>query len=161
MRWCATTDLHHEIELVVAIGRDGADLPLHGTLSMVFGYAAGIDLTRRDLQAAAKKAGKPWDMAKGFDHSAPISAIVPVASSGHVAKGHIELRVNGSVRQSGDVADMIWDVPHIIAHLSSLVTLRQGDLIFTGTPAGVAAVSRGDELEGVIDGVGAVWTTIV
>ena len=157
----ATLDLHHEIELVVAIGGAGADVPLHGTRNLIFGYAAGIDLTRRDLQAAAKKAGKPWDMAKGFDYSAPISHLVPAARIGHPEAGALTLSVNGEPRQQGDIADMIWDVPHLVANLSGLVTLKPGDLIFTGTPAGVAAVVRGDRLEGEIVGVAKVGTTIV
>jgi fumarylpyruvate hydrolase len=157
----ATTDLHHEIELVVAIGREGTGVSPADALGLVFGYAAGIDFTRRDLQAAAKKAGKPWDMAKGFDHSAPISAIVPVAKSGHPKAGAIALSVNGAPRQHGDVGDMIWDVPHLLSNLTSLVTLKPGDLVFTGTPAGVSAVVRGDRVEGSIAGVGAIGTTIV
>lgn len=157
----ATGDLHHEIELVVAIGRDAAGIAPEAALDHVWGYAAGIDLTRRDLQAEAKKAARPWDMAKGFDHSAPISRIVPASHIGHPRRGRIALKVNGEPRQSGDLADMIWDVPHLVANLSTYVTLRPGDLIFTGTPAGVAAVSRGDRLEGEIEGVAKVVTTIV
>jgi fumarylpyruvate hydrolase len=157
----ATTDLHHEVELVVAIGASAVGIDAASALDHVFGYAAGIDLTRRDLQSAAKKSGKPWDMAKGFDHSAPISDIVPAATSGHPTFGHVELRVNRQVRQSGNIRDMIWDVPHLVSNLSSLVELCAGDLIFTGTPAGVGPLVRGDEVEGAIEGVGAVWTTIV
>jgi fumarylpyruvate hydrolase len=157
----ATTDLHHEIELVVAIGKEGAAIAPGAALDHVWGYAAGIDLTRRDLQAAAKKAARPWDMAKGFDFSAPISRIFPTASLGHPKAGKLTLKVNGEVRQEGDIADMIWDVPNLIANLSGFVTLKPGDLIFTGTPAGVAAVVRGDRLEGEIEGVAKVRTTIV
>jgi fumarylpyruvate hydrolase len=157
----ATTDLHHEIELVVAIGFEGSDLDPEQARDRIFGYAAGIDLTRRDLQAAAKKAGKPWDMAKGFDHSAPIGTIAPASRIGHPAKGRISLKVAGGYRQNADIADMIWDVPNIIAHLSRLVRLKPGDLIFTGTPAGVSAVVRGDRLEGEIEGVGKVYATII
>ncbi|HHY49805.1 MAG TPA: fumarylacetoacetate hydrolase family protein [Alphaproteobacteria bacterium] len=157
----ATGDLHHEIELVVAIGREGARLAAGVAREHVWGYAAGIDLTRRDLQAEAKRLARPWDMAKGFDHSGPISAIVPAARSGHPARGRLTLTVNGEPRQEGDIADMIWDVPALIAELSSYVTLRPGDLIFTGTPAGVGPVRRGDRLEGTIEGVGTVVTTIV
>ncbi|HEV7277330.1 MAG TPA: fumarylacetoacetate hydrolase family protein [Devosiaceae bacterium] len=156
----ATADLHHEIELVVAIGRGGTGVAAAAALDHVWGYAAGIDLTRRDLQAAAKRAGKPWDMAKGFDHSAPIGDLAPAARIGHPASGAISLTVNGEPRQRGDLADMTWDVPHILAALSALVALAPGDLVFTGTPAGVAAVSRGDRLEGTIAGVGTVSTTI-
>ncbi len=157
----ATCDLHHEMEMVVAIGKGGSDIAESAALSHVFGYAAGLDMTRRDLQSDAKKLGRPWDMAKGFDHSAPIGDIVPAAKSGHPDKGLIELRVNGEVRQSSDLAKMIWSVPETIAYLSRLVALDAGDLIFSGTPDGVAAVVKGDVLEGQIAGVGAVRTQIV
>ena len=156
----ATSDLHHEIELVVAIGREATAIDAGVALEHVWGYAAGIDLTRRDLQADAKKAGRPWDMAKGFDASAPIGDLVPVSSIGHPSSGRIELAVNGTTRQLGDIGDMIWSVPEAIAYLSGLVTLMPGDLIFTGTPAGVSAVVRGDRLEGSIAGVGGVGTTL-
>lgn len=156
----ATNDLHHEIELVVAIGKEGADIDPARALDHVFGYATGIDMTRRDLQAAAKKAARPWTMAKGFDHSAPVSGIAPAAHVGHPTTGRIALTVNGETRQQGDIVEMIWDVPHVLAYLSGLVTLKAGDLIFTGTPAGVGAVARGDRLEGTIEGLPAVRTTI-
>lgn len=155
-----TSDLHHEIELVVAIGREGANIPVDNALDYVWGYAAGLDMTRRDLQAEAKKLGRPWDMAKGFDASAPIGEIVPASRIGHPDAGRIALSVNGELRQEGDVGDMIWPVADAIAYLSGFVTLRSGDLIFTGTPAGVAACVRGDRLEGVIEGVGSVTTVI-
>ena len=155
-----TADLHHEIELVVAIGRDGAAIPAEAALEHVFGYAAGLDMTRRDLQAGAKKAGRPWEMAKAFDHSAPIGTIAPASRIGHPAVGAITLTVNGVERQRGDLADQIWSVGETIAHLSTYVTLRAGDLIMTGTPAGVGAVVRGDVLEGQIEGVGLVRTMI-
>lgn len=157
----ATTDLHHEIELVVAIGKEGEAIAVADALDHIWGYAAGIDLTRRDLQAAAKKLARPWDMAKAFDHSAPIGDIVPATRIGHPAKGRIALTVDGKGRQLGDIADMVWSVPDAVAYLSTLVTLMPGDLIFTGTPAGVAAVERGDFLEGTIAGVGTVTTRIV
>jgi len=157
----ATSDLHHEIELVVAIGREAAGIAPAEALAHVWGYAVGIDLTRRDLQAAAKKAGKPWEMAKAFDHSGPIGTLVPASRIGHPGAAAIELRVNGAVRQAADIADMTWDVPNLVANLSGYVTLRPGDLIFTGTPAGVAAVTRGDRLQGSIAGIGSVETTIV
>ena len=157
----ATDDLHHEIELVVAIGRDGANIDPAHALDHVFGYATGIDMTRRDLQAVAKKAARPWTMAKGFDHSAPISNIVPAARIGHPAAGRIALTVNGETRQQSDIAEMIWDVPHVLAYLSGLVALKAGDLVFTGTPAGVGAVVRGDTLEGAIYGIATVTTTIL
>jgi fumarylpyruvate hydrolase len=148
-----TEDFHHEIELVVAIGRDGSDIAVGDALDHVYGYAAGLDMTRRDLQAAAKKAGRPWDMAKGFDFSAPVGTIEPASSIGHPDRGAITLSVNGSERQRGDLADQTWSVPEAIAFLSQYVTLRAGDLIMTGT--------RGDVLEGSIAGIGAVRTTII
>ena len=154
-------DLHHEMELVAAIGAGGADIAADRALSHVWGYAAGLDMTRRDLQGQAKKEGKPWDMGKGFDHSAPIGTLVPASVSGHPAAGAIELRVNGAVRQSSDLTHLIWSVAETVACLSRLVRLAPGDLIFTGTPEGVAAVQRGDLLEGRVQGVGTVRTTIV
>ncbi|MEI8395855.1 MAG: fumarylacetoacetate hydrolase family protein [Rhodospirillaceae bacterium] len=156
----ATANLHHEIELVVALGSGGAAIEPAAALTCVFGYAAGIDLTRRDLQAAAKAAGLPWDMAKGFDCSAPIGALRPAGEIGHPARGAIGLSVNGSVRQKGDLADMIWSVADVIAQLSQLVVLQAGDLIFTGTPEGVGPVQRGDLLTGTIEGVGSVTVTL-
>lgn len=156
----ATTDLHHEVELVVALAKGGADIAAEAALDCVFGYAVGIDLTRRDLQAAAKKGGKPWDMAKGFDASAPVSAIRPVARCGHPADGAITLAVDGVTRQSGDLSDMIWSVPAMIAYLSTLVILRPGDLIFTGTPEGVGAVARGQTMTASVEGVGELTVTL-
>jgi fumarylpyruvate hydrolase len=156
-----TADFHHEIELVVAIGKDGSDIAVEHALDHVYGYAAGLDMTRRDLQAVAKKAGRPWEMAKGFDFSAPIGTIEPASSIGHPAAGPITLVVNGTERQRGDLADQIWSVGETIAYLSQFVTLRAGDLIMTGTPAGVGAVVRGDVIEGTIAGVGTVRTAIV
>jgi fumarylpyruvate hydrolase len=155
-----TADFQHEIELVVAVGRDGAGIGEHAALEHVFGYAAGLDMTRRDLQALAKKAGRPWTMSKGFDQSAPIGTIAPASSIGHPARGAITLSVNGAERQRGDLSEQIWSVPETIAFLSRLVTLRAGDLIMTGTPAGVGAVRRRDVLEGAIEGVGTVSTVI-
>jgi fumarylpyruvate hydrolase len=155
-----TQDLHHEIELVVAIGKEGAAIGEHDALDHVFGYAAGLDMTRRDLQAQAKKAGRPWTMAKGFDQSAPIGMIAPASAIGHPARGAIRLSVNGAERQRGDLADQLWNVSETIAFLSRLVTLKAGDLIMTGTPAGVSAVRRRDVLEGQIEGVGTVATVI-
>jgi len=157
----ATANLHHEMELVVAIGKAGADVAPEAALELVFGYAAGLDLTRRDLQDEAKATRRPWDMSKGFDASAPIGEIVPASAAGHPAEGAITLKVNGEIRQSGDLADQIWPVPEIIAALSKLVRLAPGDLIFTGTPDGVGPLQRGDVLEGDIAGVGLVRTRIV
>ncbi len=150
----ATVNLHHEIELVVALGGGGANVPAHRALELVFGYAVGLDMTRRDLQNAAKAAGKPWDMGKGFDRSAPISPIAAAAAIGHPATGAIWVKVNGTTRQTGDLADLIWSVPETIAYLSGLVELAPGDVIYTGTPEGVGPVVAGDVLEGHIDGVG-------
>ena len=149
-----TKDLHHEIEMVVAIGRDGADIPVEKALDHVFGYCVGLDMTRRDLQGAAKKMGRPWEMGKSFDNSAPCTALKTVAMVGHPAKGAIWLKVNGKVTQKGDLSELIWNVPETISYLSKLVTLRAGDLIMSGTPAGVGPVKAGDQLEGHVDGVG-------
>jgi len=149
-----TKDLHHEIEMVVAIGRGGADIPAEKALEHVFGYGVGLDMTRRDIQGEAKKMGRPWEMGKAFDNSAPCTALKTVAMVGHPAKGAIWLKVNGKVTQQGDLAEMIWNVPETIAYLSKLITLRPGDLIMSGTPAGVGPVKAGDRLEGHVDGVG-------
>ena len=156
----ATRDLHHEVELVVAVGRAARDLDPAAALDAVYGYAVGLDLTRRDLQGAAKAKGHPWDMGKGFDRSAPISAIRPAAAIGHVGSGTISLAVNGQVRQRGDLRDMVWSVPEVLAHLSRLVELAPGDLVFTGTPAGVGAVVPGDRLEAAVEGVGTLQVRI-
>ena len=149
-----TQDLHHEIELVVALAEGGRDIPVERALDHVFGYAVGLDMTRRDLQAEAKKAGRPWDMAKGFDESAPTGQIRAVEDIGHPAKGAVWLRINGEPRQEGDLDQQIWKVPETISFLSTLVALRPGDVIMTGTPKGVGRVEPGDRLEGHIDGVG-------
>lgn len=141
-----TANLHYEVELVVAIGTGGRDIPADQALSHVYGYALGLDMTRRDLQAEAKKAGRPWALAKGFDQSCPIGQVAPVAVIGHPERGPITLSVNGVVRQQGDVSDMIWPVADIVSQLSSFVELAPGDLIMTGTPAGVGAVQPGDVL---------------
>ena len=156
-----TENFHHEIELVAAIGVGGRDIAVGDAMEHVWGYAVGIDLTRRDLQAWAKKAAKPWEVAKGFDHSAPIGTMVRAEALSTPLSGAIELRVNGAVRQSADIADMIWDLPHVIAELSKYFELFPGDLIMTGTPAGVGAVVAGDRLEGSIAGVGSVECRIV
>lgn len=156
-----STSLHHEMELVAAIGTGGTDIPVETALNHVWGYAAGLDMTRRDLQNAAKKEGKPWDMGKGFDLSGPIGLLIPASRFPTPTKGLIELKVNGAVRQTSDLSKLIWSVAETIAYLSRLVTLAPGDLIFTGTPEGVAAVQRGDLLEGSVEGVGTVTTRIV
>jgi fumarylpyruvate hydrolase len=147
-----TANLHHEIELVVALASGGRGITPAQAGAHVFGYAAGNDLTRRDLQNAAKEHGQPWDSAKGFDHSAPLAALC-ARVQGEVRSGRIWLKVNGVLRQEADVAQMLWDVPHIIAALSQLYELKAGDLIFTGTPAGVGALRVGDQVEGGIEGL--------
>lgn len=148
-----TEDLHHEIELVVAIGKDGVDITPEDALSHVWGYAVGADLTRRDIQAQAKKMGRPWDWAKGFDESGPSSPLKSVRSVGHPEKGAIWLQVNGVERQRGDLSDQIWPVKDVISYISQSVKLKAGDLIFTGTPAGVGALQVGDVVHGGIDGL--------
>jgi len=154
-----TENLHHEIELVVALGAGGADVPVERALDLVLGYAVGVDLTRRDLQAAAKDKGQPWDAAKGFDEAAPISAIRRWA--GPPPQGRISLSVNGQTRQDATVADMIWSIPEIIAEASRLWRLEPGDLIFTGTPEGVGAIVRGDRIAGEVEGVGRIEFQVV
>ena len=150
----ATQDLHHEIELVVALGKGGANIAVEKALDHVWGYGVGLDMTRRDLQGKAKKMGRPWEMGKSFDNSAPCTALPPASRIGHPAKGAIWLKVNGAIKQKGDLSEMIWNVPETIAYLSGLVTLQPGDLIYSGTPAGVGPVQPGDKLEGHVDGVG-------
>ncbi|HEY7900823.1 MAG TPA: fumarylacetoacetate hydrolase family protein [Caulobacteraceae bacterium] len=147
----ATADFHHEVELVVALGAGGADVPASAALGLVFGYAVGVDLTRRDLQAAARAKGQPWEAAKGFDRSAPIGAIRP--AQGLPPTGTISLSVNGAMRQSASLEDLIWNVAEIIAEASKLWTLAAGDLIFTGTPDGVGPLVRGDRVAASIDGL--------
>lgn len=149
----ATQDLHHEVELVIAIGREGTAVRPTDAPGLIFGFAVGVDLTRRDLQAIAKKAGKPWDMAKGFDHSAPIGGIVPVDRYPLPEAGGIRLSVDGDLRQSGDLADMIWSVAEVISYLSALVTLKPGDLIMTGTPDGVGPIDHGQTVHAEVDGL--------
>ena len=156
-----TTNLHHEIELVVAMGQGGRDIQAANALAHVYGYALGIDLTRRDLQNEAKKTGRPWEIGKAFEHSAPMTDITPATKSGHLSKGAIWLKVNGEMRQQSDLTQLIWNIPEIIAHLSAIFELRAGDLIMTGTPAGVAAVKPGDVMEGYCEGVGTIITKVV
>lgn len=157
----ATAELHHEGELVVALGRGGRDIAVAAALAHVWGYGIGNDLTRRDLQAEAKAAGRPWDMAKGFDASAPCGPIHPVAAVGHPGQGALRVHVNGALRQQGDLAEMIWSVPEIIAYLSRLVVLAPGDLIFTGTPAGVGPLRPGDRCVVTVAGLGQLTTPIL
>jgi fumarylpyruvate hydrolase len=147
-------DVHHEIEMVVAIGQGGRNIAPEKALEHVWGYAVGLDMTRRDIQGEAKKLGRPWEMGKSFDESAPTSELKPASSIGHPSKGAIWLKVNGEVKQTGDLAMQIWTVPEQIVYLSNLITLQPGDLIFSGTPAGVGPIKSGDKLEGHVDGVG-------
>lgn len=156
-----SNDVHHEIELVVALSKGGVDIALEDALDHVFGYAVGLDMTRRDLQGAAKKLGRPWETGKAFEASAPCSAIVPVAQIGHPSAGAVWVKVNGETRQTGDLNQMIWKVAEMISYLSGLFTLQPGDLIYAGTPAGVGAVVRGDEIHGEIEGVGEISTRVV
>ena len=148
-----TQDLHHEIELVVAMGKGGRNIAAGDAMQHIWGYAVGLDMTRRDLQAEAKKQGRPWCIAKGFDASAPIGPITPAAQAGNVQQAAIWLQVNGADRQRSNVSQLIWNIAETIEHLSQAWELRPGDLIFTGTPEGVNAVARGDVLEGGIDGL--------
>jgi fumarylpyruvate hydrolase len=149
-----TKDVHHEIEMVVALAKGGRNIPADKALEHVWGYGVGLDMTRRDIQGEAKKMGRPWEMGKSFDESAPVSELKPASSIGHPSKGAIWLKVNGQAKQQGDLAMQIWSVPEQIACLSSLITLQPGDLIFSGTPAGVGPIKAGDRLEGHVDGVG-------
>jgi len=151
-----TGNLHHEVELVVALGSGGSSVTPEHALDLVWGYGVGVDLTRRDLQDVAKKTGRPWETAKGFDASAPLGLLAPVTVTGHPAAGRISLSVNGEIRQEGDLAEQIWSVPEVISHVSGFVELAAGDLIMTGTPAGVGPLLRGDRVLGSIDGVGLV-----
>jgi fumarylpyruvate hydrolase len=156
-----TNNLHHEIELVVAIGKAGRNIAAAAAPSHIYGYAVGLDMTRRDLQFALRDKGRPWDVAKGFDASAPISPVKPVAVTGEITTAQIWLAVNGQRRQASDVAKLIWNVNETIEHLSRFYTLKPGDLIFTGTPEGVGAVVPGDELEGGVAGIGTLKVRIV
>ncbi len=157
----ATQNVHFEIEMVVALKSGGSNIKAADAAKHIFGYAVGIDMTRRDLQDAAKKLARPWEVAKAFESSAPCTALVPAQQVENPAKGAIWLEVNGVRKQSGDLSQMIWDVPHQIEFLSGLFELRAGDLIFTGTPAGVSAIKKGDRLKGHVEGVGDLEVTVV
>ena len=156
-----TADVHYEFEMVVALAKGGRDIAVERALDHVYGYAAGLDMTRRDLQAEAKKLGRPWDVGKAFEHSAPCSEIASASAIGHPERGAVRLTVNGAVRQQGDLAQMIWKVPEMISILSGLFELKPGDLIFSGTPAGVGPVKRGDVLEGQVEGVAGLKVRVV
>ncbi len=156
-----TANLHHEIELVVAIGKGGSAIAAAAAPAHIWGYAVGLDMTRRDLQNEMKKQGRPWCIGKAFEHSAPIGTVVPYAQTGELLRGAIILSVNGVLRQKGDLGDLIWSVNETIEQLSAAWTLQPGDLIFTGTPAGVGAVVRGDVMEGAIAGLGTLKVAVV
>jgi fumarylpyruvate hydrolase len=153
-------NVHFEIEMVVALSKGGKDIPLDQAMSHVFGYAVGLDMTRRDLQDECKKAGRPWEIGKAFEHSAPMTAIVPASKIGHPENGAVWLKVNGEVRQQGDLNHMIWKVPEMISYLSGLFELQPGDLIMSGTPSGVGPVVKGDVMEGFVEGVGTLKTKV-
>ena len=155
-----TKNLHHEIELVVAIGKGGHNIAAADAAQHIYGYAVGLDMTRRDLQGEAKKQGRPWCIGKGFDASAPIGPIHPASATGEMGRGAITLSVNGALRQSGDLSQLIWNIGEIVEHLSAAWALAPGDLIFTGTPAGVAAVVAGDVMEAAIDGLGSLRVAV-
>lgn len=155
-----SNDVHFEIEMVVALGQGGKDIPVEQALEHVFGYAVGIDMTRRDLQEEAKKMGRPWEVGKAFEYAAPCSEIIPAGQIGHPDKGAVWLKVNDQMRQQGDLNQLIWKVPEIIAYLSGLFTLAPGDLIYSGTPSGVGPTVRGDVLHGGVDEVGEITVTV-
>ncbi len=148
-----TSDVHHEIELVVALRSGGVDIPVSEALDHVFGYGVGLDMTRRDLQGEAKQLGRPWEVGKAFEHSAPMGGLTPSSRIGHPTSGAIWLEIDGQRRQEGDLGQLIWKVPETIAYLSGLFRLAPGDLIMTGTPSGVGPVSRGNVLRGHVDGL--------
>jgi fumarylpyruvate hydrolase len=155
-----TADYHYEIEMVVALKGGGRDVPVEKALDLVYGYAVGLDMTRRDMQSVAKKMQRPWDMSKGFDQSAPCSAISPVSEVGYPSKGAIWLKVNDELRQQGDLSDLIWNIAETISSLSGLVELAPGDLIYSGTPEGVGAVKKGETMHGHVDGLTDLMITI-
>jgi len=157
----ASSDVHHEIEMVVALGSGGKDIPLDRALDCVYGYGVGLDMTRRDLQGKAKDMGRPWEVGKAFEASAPCSPLVPASSIGHPTEGEVWLDVNGQRRQTGNLNQLIWKVPEMISYLSGLFTLSPGDIIMSGTPAGVGPVQRGDRLHGHVDGVGDLEVRVV
>lgn len=156
-----TTNLHHEIELVIAIGKGGVNVPPEKALDLVYGYGVGIDLTRRDLQLAARDAGRPWDWGKGFDQSAPCAPLRKVESCGHISQGRIWLAVNGAIKQDANVTELIWPVPDIISFVTRSMELKQGDLIYTGTPAGVGPLVPGDHVTGGVEGLGEIEISIL
>ncbi|HEV2566114.1 MAG TPA: fumarylacetoacetate hydrolase family protein [Microvirga sp.] len=155
-----TADVHHEVEMVVALKWGGKDISVADALEHVYGYGVGLDMTRRDLQGEAKKLGRPWEVGKSFDKSGPCGPLVPAAKIGHPDQGRVELKVNGEVRQEGDLNQMLWKVPEMIAILSQYFELQPGDIIMSGTPAGVGAVTRGDTIEASVEGVGSMTVRV-
>ncbi len=156
-----TKDVHHEIEMVVALSKGGVNIPIDKALDHVWGYGVGLDMTRRDLQGIAKDMGRPWEIGKAFERSAPMSPLVPASAVGHPSSGKVELKVNGKVKQTGDMNQMIWKVPEMISYLSDHFELQAGDIIMTGTPSGVAAVVAGDVMEAVVEGIGELKVRVV
>ncbi|GLS33582.1 fumarylpyruvate hydrolase [Mesorhizobium albiziae] len=156
-----SSDVHFEVELVIAVGKGGSEIPVGEALDHVFGYGVGLDMTRRDLQAEAKELRRPWEIGKAFEKSAPCSGIVPASRIGHPSSGEIQLSVGGKRRQTGDLNQMIWKTPEIIAYLSGLFTLAPGDLIFSGTPSGVGAIERGEVMQASIEGVAELTVRVV
>ena len=156
-----TREYHHEIELVAAIGKGGRDIPVAKANEHVFGYAVGLDMTRRDLQLRARDKGRPWELGKAFDQSAPIAPLVPASKIGHPAKGAVWVQVDGADRQRSDIAKLIWSVPEIIANLSTFFELCPGDLVYTGTPEGVAGVQRGQTMVGGVEGLGELRVKVI
>lgn len=156
-----TSDVHHEVELVVALKSGGTNIPLDKALDHVWGYGIGLDMTRRDLQGEAKKLGRPWEIGKAFERSCPVGPLHPVAETGHPTEGRVELKVNGEVRQEGDMNQMIWKVPEMISYLSDYFELAAGDVILSGTPSGVGAIEKGDTMEASIAGLGTLTVKVV
>jgi fumarylpyruvate hydrolase len=156
-----SSDVHHELEMVVALSSGGVNIPVENALEHVYGYGVGLDMTRRDLQGEAKDLRRPWEIGKAFERSAPCGALVPASEIGHPAAGLVQLKVNGTVRQTGDLGQMIWKVSEMISYLSDYFELAAGDVIMSGTPSGVAAVARGDVMEAEIADVGALRVTVV
>ncbi|MDT8856228.1 fumarylacetoacetate hydrolase family protein [Paracoccaceae bacterium Fryx2] len=156
-----SSDVHHEIEMVVALKSGGVNIPVDQALDHVWGYGIGLDMTRRDLQGIAKDMGRPWEIGKAFERSAPMSPLKPVSAVGHPAAGMVQLKVNGTAKQTGDLNQMIWKVPEMISYLSDYFELAAGDVIMTGTPSGVAAIQRGDVMEAHVEGVGILTVTVV
>jgi fumarylpyruvate hydrolase len=156
-----SSDVHHEIELVVALKSGGTNISVENALDHVWGYAVSLDMTRRDLQAEAKKAGRPWEIGKAFERSGPVGPLKPVSEVGHLSNGRVELKVNGDIRQEGDLNQMIWKVPEMIAYLSEYFELQAGDVIMSGTPSGVGAVVKGDKMDAMIEGLGTLSVTVV